>query len=470
MDLRRDLGPVAATSVVVGSMIGSGIFFGPQIVAWQFADHGIEPTQGLVLSVWAAAGFLVLLGALTFAELAAAMPESGGQYAYLREAYGKGVAYLQGWSSFFIGKAASISALAVAFGNLLSELEGGDIVAPGLDVELIAIALIVFLTLVNYVGVRFGGWVQTVTTVLKVTALVGLAIGALFFTVDGSLPSPAPIDGSGSMIAAFGLALVPALWAYDGWYNSTQVAEEIDDPDRNLPLSLVGGTIVVMVVYLIVNYGYIEVLTGPGLAGIQETVGDVGASNAAQSPAGLAAELVGGIGFSNVILAGVLISIFGTCNAVILTGPRIPFAMARDKVFFESFVTVHEEFATPTTALIVQGIWSVMLVFFLQTFQNLITLVIFATWLWVGLAGAAVITLRRDRPSMPRPYTVPLYPWVPIAFVVLAALFTGNLILEDPIGSLYGTLIILAGLPIYWWVRRGESEVDLEDVPEDGEP
>ncbi len=449
-------------------MIGSGIFFGPQIVAWQFATTGIEPTPTLVLSVWAVAGFLVLLGALTFAELATAMPESGGQYAYLREAYGNGLAFLQGWSSFFIGKAASISALAVAFGSLLSELEGGAYVSPGLDVQLVAIALIVSLTLVNYVGVRFGGWVQSVTTILKVAALVGLGIAALLLPVRGSLPPSAPVEGSGSFLAAFGLALVPALWAYDGWYNSTQVAEEVDDPDTNLPLSLVGGTIVVMIVYMVVNYGYVSVLTGEGLAGIQETVGDVGASQAANSPAGLAAELVGGIRFSNVILAGVLISILGTCNAVILTGPRIPFAMARDRIFFESFVTVHEDFATPTTALVVQGVWSIALVFFLQTFQNLITLVIFATWLFVGLAGLAVITLRRDRPGMRRPYKVPLYPWVPVAFVALAFVFTANLVWEDPRGSLIGALIILAGLPMYWVARDPGTgrEFDVEEIDE----
>ena len=446
--------------MVVGSMIGSGIFFGPQIVAWEFARHGIEPTAGLILSVWVVAGLLVLLGAITFAELAAAMPESGGQYAYLREAYGPGLGFLQGWSSFFIGKAASISALALAFGSLLSELEGGTYITAGLDTQLIAVALIVFLTGVNYVGVKFGGWVQTITTAIKVGALVLLGLAALFLTPSGTSPVSAPVEGDGRWWAAFGLALVPALWAYDGWYNSTQVAEEVADPDRNLPLSLIGGTLAVMVVYFLANLAYVQVLGGDGLAGIQAALG--GDVTAAQSPAGLASRLLGGDVLANVILAGVLVSIFGTCNAVILTGPRIPFAMARDGVFFEGLVRVHDEFATPTNALLVQGIWSLALVFFLGTFENLIDLVIFATWLWVGLAGLAVIKLRKDRPDMRRPYKVKLYPWVPLAFVVLSGIFTLNLILEDPGGSALGALIILAGLPVYLWLKRSREPVDIE--------
>ncbi len=464
MELRRDLGPIAATSVVVGSMIGSGIFFGPQIVAWEFAKRGIEPTTGLVIGVWVAAGFLVLLGALTFAELAAAMPESGGQYAYLREAYGKGLAFLQGWSSFFIGKAASVSALAVAFGALLSELEGGTYITGGLDTQFVGVALIVLLTGVNYVGVRFGGWVQTVTTILKVGALVLLGVAAFVLTTSAPLPEPATVSGSGSLIAAFGLALVPALWAYDGWYNSTQVAEEVDEPERNLPLSLIGGVIAVMAVYALANLAYIHVLGGDGLAGIAQRLGENVA--AAESPAGLTARLVGGSAFGDVIIAGVLISIFGTCNAVILTGPRIIFAMARDGVFFRPLVRVHEDFQTPHTSILLLGVWSIMLVFFLQTFEALITLVIFATWLWVGLAGLAVITMRRTHPEMPRPYKVPGYPWVPLAFVLLAGIFTLNLILEDFWGSLLGAIIILAGLPVYVYLayQNEMGRIELEEI------
>ncbi|PSG97654.1 amino acid permease [Thermoplasmatales archaeon SW_10_69_26] len=465
MDLRRDLGPVAATSVVVGSMIGSGIFFGPQIVAWQFTSNGIDPTAPLVLSVWAVAGFLSLLGALTFAELAVAMPESGGQYAYIREAFGAKLGFLQGWSSFFIGKAGSVAALAVAFGNLLSEVEGGQWVGTGLDVTFVAVGLITGLTLVNYVGVKFGGWVQSSTTVLKVLALVLLAGVAVFAEPSGDPIATAPIDGSGSLLAAFGLALVPALWAYDGWYNSTQVAEEIENPDRNLPLSLIGGTVLVIVVYAATNWAYLHVLGGQGLAGIQEALGDVGAAQAAQSPAGLTAQLLGGDGLSTFILAGVLISVFGTCNAVILTGPRIPFAMARDGVFFESLTGVHDDFATPHVALLVQGAWSLVLAL-TGTFEQLITLVVFSIWLWVGLGGLAVIVLRRKRPDMRRPYEVPLYPWIPLAFIALAGIFAANLILESPVESIVGTAIILAGLPMYFLARRpgAERDVELEEM------
>lgn len=442
-------------------MIGSGIFFGPQIVAWEFFRRGIEPSALLILGVWVVAGFLVLLGALTFAELAAAYPESGGQYAYIREAYGNGLAFLQGWSSFFIGKAASVSALALAFGSLLSEVEGGAYIGGGLDVTLVGIALIVFLTGVNYVGVKFGGWVQTITTAIKVAALVVLGVAAFFWAADGvSIPAEA-VTGSGSLMVAFGVALVPALWAYDGWYNSTQVAEEIQDPDRNLPISLIAGTLAVIVVYFLANLAYVQVLGGDGLAGIQQRLGaDV---SAAESPAGVTARIIGGDVLANVILAGVLVSIFGTCNAVILTGPRIPFAMGRDGIFFEAFTSVHEEFATPTTALVVQGVWSILLVFFFGTFENLIELVIFATWLWVGLAGLAVMKLRTDQPDLPRPYRVPLYPWVPILFVILSFAFTANLVLDDPIGSLYGTLIILAGLPVYLGLRSHRRAHPLEE-------
>jgi APA family basic amino acid/polyamine antiporter len=466
VDLRRDLGPVAATSVVVGSMIGSGIFFGPQLVAWQFTSNGFEPTTLRVLGVWAAAGFLSLLGALTFTELAVAMPESGGQYAYIREAFGEELGFLQGWSSFFIGKAGSIAALAVAFGTLLSELEGGQIVGGGLDVTLVAVGLVTGLTLVNYVGVKFGGWVQSATTILKVLALVLLA-GAAIVLEGGGVPAVdlAPVEGPGSIVAAFALALVPALWAYDGWYNSTQVAEEVEDPDRNLPLSLVGGTLLVTVVYAATNWAYLHVLGGRGLAGIQETLGDVGASQASLSPAGLAASMLGGDVLSTVILVGVLISIFGTCNAVILTGPRIPFAMARDGVFFETLTNVHERFATPHAALVLQGLVALVLAVS-GTFSQLITLVICSIWRWVGLGGLALFTLRRSRPEMPRPYTVPGYPWVPAAFVLLAFTFAANLIVEAPVESLVGAAIIVAGFPMYLIARgtRTQREIDLAEV------
>lgn len=467
MNLRRDLGPLAATSVVVGSMIGSGIFFGPQIVAWQFSSHGIEPTTPLVLSVWTVAGLLSLLGALTFTELAVAMPESGGQYAYIREAFGPTLGFLQGWSSFFIGKAGSIAALAVAFGNLLSELEGGTFVTAGLDIDLIAVGLITGLTLVNYVGVKFGGWVQSATTILKVAALVLLAGVAVFAVPSGDPIALAPVEGSGSLLAAFALALVPALWAYDGWYNSTQVAEEVEDPDRNLPISLVGGTLLVTAVYAATNWAYLNVLGGRGLAGIREALGDVGAAQAAQSPAGLTAQLLGGDPLSTVILVGVLVSIFGTCNAVILTGPRIPFAMARDGVFFDSLTGVHEDFATPHVALLLQGLVALILALS-GTFNQLITLVVFSIWLWVGLGGLALFQLRRERPEMARPYEVPAYPWVPAAFVLLAFAFAVNLVLEAPMESLIGTAIILAGLPVYWLARdKGTGrEIDLVEVEE----
>ncbi len=466
MELRRDLGPIAATSVVVGSMIGSGIFFGPQIVAWQFTQHGIEPTGGLIIAVWAVAGFLVLLGALTFAELSASLPESGGQYVYLREAYGPGIGFLQGWQAFFIGKAASISALAVAFASLLSELEGSTVIATSLDVQLTAVALIVLLTGVNYVGVKFGGWVQSVTTFLKVGALVALAFAALAFEPSQQAVQQLEPVGDRRLFAAFGLALVPALWAYDGFYNSTQVAEEIKNPSKNLPLSLVGGTLLVMVVYILTNMGYVAALGGRGLAGIEDQLAGVEGQLAALSPAGLTADLVGGEWFAVAIIVGVLISIFGTCNGVIMTGPRFPFAMARDGVFFQSLVRVHESFATPWAALVLQGVWSIVLVFILGTFRQLIELVIFATWLFLALAGLAVILLRRQQPDLPRPYKVPLYPWVPIAFIVLSTVFTFTLIFEDPSGSLLGALIILAGLPVYWYIRwtNPMNQVDLEEI------
>jgi len=247
------------------------------------------------------------------------------------------------------------------------------------------------------------------------------------------------------------------LWAYDGWYNSTQVAEEVEDPDRNLPLSLVGGTLLVIVVYAATNWAYLHVLGGQGLAGIQQALGDVGAQQAAQSPAGLTAQLLGGGPLSSFILAGVLVSIFGTCNAVILTGPRIPFAMARDGVFFESLTGVHENFATPHVALLLQSVVALVLAVS-GTFEQLITLVIFSIWVWVGLGGLAVIVLRRNRPEMRRPYKVPLYPWIPLAFIALAFAFAANLIVESPVESLIGTAIILAGFPMYLWARDDDAQ------------
>ena len=456
--LLRGLGLVSAISIVVGTIIGTGIFLTPSAIATQVGS------VGLVFLVWIFAGLLSLAGALSYAELGAMIPEAGGEYVYLRRAYGPVWGFLYGWEAFVIGKTGSIATIATGFALFLGFFVG-DVFRPLVSVPLgfatlnltilqvIALTATIGLTVVNYIGVVLGGRVQTVFTVLKVLIVVGLA-GFAFLSNRGDAGNFTPLlampKGAAGTLSAFGFALVGALWAYDGWNNLTMVASEIKDPGRNIPRALIFGTGAVIVIYLFINAAYFYMLP---LEAIQSSA-SVGQD--------MARGALGAWG-ATLISLGMVVSAFATLNAAILSGARIPFAMARDGLFFRFTSTVHPAHRTPSKALILQAAFACLLILLLgndrDAFSRMFTYTIFGLWIFYGLTTASVFVLRHKEPDLPRPYKTFGYPWIPGAFVAVAAVFVVNTVYNSPADTGLGVLFILAGLPFYWWwKRKGETQ------------
>jgi APA family basic amino acid/polyamine antiporter len=415
----------------MGVMIGTAIFIVPAEITREVGS------PRAALAVWAVGGVLSLFGALSFAELAAMMPQAGGQYVYLREAYGSLIAFLCGWTFFLAAQSGGISVLAVGFAQYLADFFP---LSPWQQ-KAAAAASIALFTAINYRGVREGGIVQSLLTGLKVGAIAALIILGYLLVVGppkgvASLPAP---RGAG-FVAAFGVAMVAALWAYEGWNTCTFAAGEVKRPERNLPLALILGTGGVIVIYLGLNLVYYHVMTPPEIAQSPRVAADA------------AVRIFGRTGSYLVSLA-IIISTLGSLNGSILAAPRVYYAMAQDGLFFRWCAAIHPRFRTPHVALIVQGIWAVLVVA-LGTYEQLFTYVIFAAWVFYALTGFAVIILRRKRPDLPRPYRVVGYPLVPIAFVLAATWFLVNTVIERPVESGIGSLIVALGVPVYFMWRQ----------------
>lgn len=447
MQLKRDLGIWGAASIVVGTVIGSGIFLVPKTMVLRTG------TPEMVFWVWIFGGLLTLAGALTYAELAASYDEAGGEYVYLREAYGPMFGFLYGWTQMWVAKSGSIATLASGFflylANFNPALEAVLFtlpipIGPGwtdLQIrtgQLAAIAVILALMALNYFGVRWGGNVQVAVTILKVAliaAIVVIGLGSGQGTVANfstSVPSEAGIAG-------FFAALVAALWAYDGWNNVTMVAGEVRNPQRNLPLALTAGTIAVIVIYLLTNLAYFYILSAPDVASSDRVAATM--MNRILGPQGAAAVSV-----------AAMISIFAALNGSILSGSRVPFAMARDGLFFRPIGKIHPEFATPHYSIILLSLWSCLLVLS-GRYDDLFNFVIFGSWILYGLAAFSVIVLRRKRPDLPRPYKAIGYPVVPLLFVAVAIALLISTFLDKPRESMLGLGLIFAGLPFYFYWR-----------------
>ena len=432
-ELRRELGLLDTTMINVGTMIASAIFIVPATVAAQV------PGSALMILVWIVGGVVSLLGALSIAELGAAYPEAGGQYAYLREAYGPVWGFLYGWANFSVINPASIAAIAVGFATYL----GFFVKLTPLGIQAIAVASIAGLTVLNCLGVRLGATTQNVLTFLKMGALAALVITA-FALPGGSATNFQPLWPPGTMdtwIGPFGVAMIGVLWAYDGWLETTYVGSEIKDPGRNLPRSIILSTVIVIGFYVLASVAYSYVLSPARMAGLQLV-----ASDAAQVTMGAV-----GAGF---VSAAILVSTLGANNGIILTAARIPYAMARGGLFFRSQGTVHPRFATPVTALATQGVISAVLAL-TGRYDQLFTYVVFAQFLFYALGCGAVMRLRRVAPDIARPYRTWGYPVTPIVFIAFALWLVGNTILKKPLDSAVGAGIIMVGLPGYWyWKRR----------------
>lgn len=442
--LRRDLGLSAAVSIVIGTVIGSGIFLVPKAMTTAVGD------AQTVFAVWIFGGLLTLAGALTYAELASSLPETGGEYVYLREAYGPLWAFIYGWTQMWVAKSGSIATLASAFilylANFFPSLEQviGHIPLPlgpgGAPLELrqgqlVAMVLIMALAWLNYYGVKFGGGVQVAVTILKVALIAGVIVLGLLATGGNVANLSSSTTAAPGGVAGFFAALVAALWAYDGWNNVAMVSSEIKDPQRNLPRALILGTLAVIGIYLLANVAYFYVLSAREVAGADRVAAD------------MMRRVAGEPGAAAVSVAA-MVSIFAALNGSILTGARVPYAMARDGLFFRPVAKIHPEYATPSNSILLMSAWAAVLVLS-GKYEDLFNYVIFSSWILYGMATASVLVLRRKRPDLHRPYRTLGYPVMPVLFVLVAIALLGSTVQTRPRESLMGIGIIVLGLPFY---------------------
>jgi APA family basic amino acid/polyamine antiporter len=446
--LVRGLGSWDSTLLTIGSIVGTGIF----ITTGDMAK--VLPHPGLILAVWAVGGLLTLAGALTYAELGALFPRAGGLYHFLKEAYGPLWGFLYGWASFLVIMTGGIAAIGVAFGEYLGSflpffstrhvllaVPLGSVTWTVSGGQVAAALAIVALTAVNHFGLKEGASVQNVLTVVKVGSIA--LIGAIGLWAPAATPlslTAAPGLPLGALATGFGVAMIAALWTYDGWYGVTCSAGELRDPGRSLPRGIIAGTATVAVLYLLLNLAYARALPVAAMAATPR-IGEA------------AAAALFGPGAAHLVSAIVLISTFGCLSSTILYSSRIYLPMAEDGVFFRGIATIHPRHRTPTRSLWAQTGWALFLTFS-GTYDQLYTYVVFAAVLFHAGIGSAVFVLRRRRPDLPRPYRAWGYPVVPALFVLSCLLIIANTLAEKPLESLLGLGLVALGLPAYAWMRR----------------
>ena len=433
--LRRDLGLFSATLLVVGGIIGSGIFFTPAETARAL------PSGWMVLLVWALGGVVAFAGALTYAELGAMMPDAGGPYVYIREAFGSLPAFLFGWMSLLSIGTGAMAAVAMGFAGYVGRFT--DLAPVGGPIA-VAAATIVVLAVTNWLGVKPGAVVQNTLTVAKIAALAALIVGGLALWARLG-PPPAVPDAPrppGSLAVGFATAFVAVLFTIGGWQQMAMVAAEIRRPERTIPRALALGIAIVVAIYLGANAVYLRALGRDGLAASQAVAADT------------ASRLAGPVGATAITVAAML-SILGFVNVVILTQSRIFFAMARDGVFFRAAADVHPRFRSPHVAIGIMGAWALALLLATKgEIGQLLSGVVFADWIFFGLAGASVFMLRRTRPDAERPYRTLGYPVVPAFFVLAALAGIASALASAPRTSGIGVVLLLAGVAAHGWFRR----------------
>jgi APA family basic amino acid/polyamine antiporter len=415
--------------VVIGGIIGSGIFINPYLVA-----RALD-TPALVLAAWAAGGAIALAGAFAYAELGQRMPQAGGQYVYLSKAFHPVVGFLYGWALLFMIETGAMAAVAISFAQYALRLAG----QPDTAVTIVAIAAIVLLSAINYVGVTPGSRVLNVFVLLKVGALFVIILLALWGPSAPEWLSAARIDSTPSGTLAFGAALIPILFAYGGWQNANYVAEEMRDPRRHLPRALIIGTVVVVVVYLLANVAYLRTL---GLAGLAAT----------ETPAADAAAGWLGANGGRFVAAAIAISTFGFLDLAILAPTRVYYAMANDGAFFPSLARLHPRFQTPSAAIVLQSFWAIVLVL-TGKYGDLLNTVVFADWIFFGLTVAGLFLLRKSM-GAPDGFRTPGYPWVPALFVLISLGVVCSVVLEAPLRAAAGAGLLAIGIPIYFLFKR----------------
>ena len=444
LDFHRALGRFDATMVVVGGIIGAGIFINPYIVA-QRLDTG-----PLVLAAWAAGGFVALAGALAFAELGTLFPQAGGHYVYLRKAFHPMAGFLYGWALLLMIESGAIAAVGITFAEYTLRFLGRE----GVEAVPLAVIAIAVVALINYLGVKPGSRVLNAFVVLKVAALVVLIAAGLFLpgAEDAAVGAAATEVGAGAggltiFVFAFGAALIPVMFSFGGWQNANYVAEEMKRPKRDLPVSLLVGTAIVVVVYLLVNLVYLKALGHGGLAGTM-------------TPASDAAGMVFGAWGDRFIALAISISTFGFLNLTMLAPTRVYYAMARDGVFLEAVSRLHPRFRTPSLSIGIQAGWAILLAL-TGTFAQLVDYVVFADWIFFGLAGVSLFVFRRSFPAAERPegsFLTPGYPIIPAIFVGVSLLIVISVIWTNPVRSGLGVLLLATGVPAWlYWQRKSGS-------------
>jgi basic amino acid/polyamine antiporter, APA family len=444
--LSRDLGTRHAAAIVVGTIIGSGIFLVPTEMMQAVGS------AALVYLAWIVGGVLSLAGAITYAELGAMKPHAGGEYVYIRDAYGPAPAFLYAWTWFAIAKPASIATLTTGLVRILGTFPALDflnhpaVITPFTITygQLVAIAAAALMTALNYIGIKRAGDFQVIFTLLKVVIIVAIALMA-FTASDGTWHNFATIfSAAKGGFAGFMAALIAALWAYDGWNDLNMVSGEIHDPGRAIPIALIVGVGIVAALYMLTNAAVQYVLPAASIA-------------ASQRPASEATAVAVGAWGAAVVSAGMALSILVSLNGTVMSGARVPFAMSRDGFFFKAMAEVHPRYHTPSVALIVQLALSIALLLFAGSFRQLFSLAIFAEWLFYMIAASTVFVLRRKEPDAARPYLTWGYPLVPALFIVAAAVLLYYTFTENIRNSAWGVAVILAGLPVYWWFAREKS-------------
>lgn len=457
-ELVRGLTLWDTTALVVGTIIGTGVFLKTAKMAQAVG------TPQLVLLAWVAAGLLSLAGALSYAELGAMLPQAGGEYVYLRAAYGDIPAFLFGWMRIIVGSAGSIASFGVAFAVFLSGLiplntvwarASFDFLGQKVDwsfgsQQIVAVGVILLFAGINCLRVVFGGRLQSLLTLGKVLAIAAIVIGVFFFSPTANwshLKNPVNAP-SWSGFSAFGMAMLAALWAYDGWNNMPMAAGEVKDPGRNVPRALVLGMAIVLFVYGAVNLAYCYALPTEEIVNARSTVYPLAAPVASKA----AQTFLPNFGAQLFSIAA-LLSTIGVLNGSILTSARIPYAMARDGLFFSRFARLSEHTSVPVSAIILQSLWSCLLALS-GTFDQLTDCVVFAGMIFYAATTAAVFVLRRKMPNAPRPYKTIGYPIVPLIFILVAIWLLINTLQTSRLESVAGIALILLGLPLYFWQRH----------------
>ena len=435
--LARVLGFRDLVLLIIGTVIGSGIFLVPGAVL-----RPVGNSIPLAMAVWFTGGVLSLLGALTYGELSAMKPQAGGLYVYIRDCFGPFLAFLFGWTLFFVISAGSCATLAVAFSNYLSEF----IPLTPWSAKAISVLVIAVIAVVNVRGTRGSADLQNVTTAIKVAAILVMATALLWAGKNFGTPGVGPQSlRTGGYFAGFGMAMISVLWAYEGWQYATYSAGETLNPQRNLPLGLMAGSAALMAIYIFANLGYLAALGAAGVAHSDRVAAT--AVSLAISPA--AAKFVAAV---------ILVSMFSAANSIILTAPRVYYAMARDGVFFKKLSEVHPRFGTPAFAIVAAAAWSAVLAAS-GTFEQLLTYVVFIGWIFYALAAASVFIYRKREPQALRPYKVPGYPLTPLIFIVAAIALVVNTIASQPGRAALGLAIVMIGAPAYViWRRYGRSQ------------